>query len=80
MGNTYLFKDELLERLYNKYLNARIDKAKLLGAEEMDIVANLKPEAVLAVLLFEATERIETDIRILENQKKEVHASAISCR
>ncbi|MBO5155300.1 MAG: hypothetical protein J6C00_13255 [Eubacterium sp.] len=67
---SHLFEDELLERMYNEYLCARIDRAKLLGSDEMKAVEDISPEAVLIMLLQKERNRILDDIRRLKDQKK----------
>ena len=70
MGKAHLFEDELLERTYNEYLSARIDRARLMDADEMKAVENISPEAVLIMLLRKERNRILTDVKRLKDKSK----------
>lgn len=65
---SHLFENELLERMYNEYLCARIDRAKLLGPDEMKAVEDISPEAVLIMLLRQERNRILADIKRIKDQ------------
>lgn len=67
---SHLFDNELLKRMYNEYLRARIDRAKLLGDDAMKAIEDISPEDVLIMLLRQERNRIRTDIRRLKDQKE----------
>lgn len=67
---SHLFEDELLERIYNEYLCARMDRAKLMGEGEMAAVEDISPEAVLIILLQKERNRILMDVQRLKDQRQ----------
>lgn len=63
-------KDELLERMYNEYLCARIDRARLLDDGEMRVVNDISPEVVMIMLLRQERNRILKDIKRIKDQRQ----------
>lgn len=70
MKTADLFENEFLNRAYNEYMSARMERARLIGDSSIQHVENVSPDAVLIRLLQQERHCVLADIKRIKDQRR----------